>query len=422
MLLKILSNHKHLITEGGWVFSGQLINALIQLAGIRIVTELLSADLFGEATLWLGIIVFMKSIAVQPFLNFQIRFYPEHLVNNSVLNFNRITFHTTIKLFYLSSIIFVVISLILMGLNIVRSNYSIILFLILYLFFDILRSFYINQLSAERKQRIVALWTIIESISVYLIIYLILSIYPSSQSYIISMASGVLLGLLVFKSINTLKNIKGNEPSIDKKFVLKEAVQFSAPFIYISILSWTMNLSSRYFIGFIDDVYLVGIFVAAFSVASRPFIMLSGVVTSFLRPILLQAFSQNDFHKVKIISKYWLLTISVIGTAMILILFFGSDLIANILLAKEYRENSSTLFLFIGLGYFGLALFQVFENFLLAEKRTKYILYANIVGTSIFVILSFILVRELSSVGAAIAVAVSFSIQAFTAFYLYKYK
>ena len=107
---------------------------------------------------------------------------------------------------------------------------------------------------------------------------------------------------------------------------------------------------------------------------------------------------------------------------MILILYFGSDVIANTLLAKGYRENSSILFLFIGLGYFGLALFQVFENFLLAKKRTKYILYANIVGTSIFVILSFTLVRELSSIGAAIAVGSSFLIQAFSVFYLYKYK
>lgn len=421
-MLKLLKNHRHLLTEGGWVFSGQIINAFIQLAGIRIVTEYLSADTLGEATMWLGIIVLLKSIAIQPFLNYQIRFYPENLVSHSISSFNKITFKITLKLFYLSSGVFTVVSLVLISFDILKSDQIIILSLVLYFFFDVLKSFFINQLSAERKQRKVAIWTVFESLVIYLLIYIFARAYPSSESYIISMAAGISFGLLLFKGSFAIKKDISKEVEIDKTFLLKGAFQFSGPFLVIALLSWFMNLSSRYFIGFIDNTYQAGLFVAAFSIASRPFTMLSGVITGFLRPILLQAFSQNDFQKIKIISKYWIYSILILGFAMILILFFGSELLSNILLAKEYRQSSSVLFLFIGLGYFALAMFQVFENFLLAEKRTKDILYANILGAIIFTISSLILVQEYSSLGAAISISVSFSIQFLAVFYFYKYK
>ena len=421
-MLKFLTNNKHLISEGSWVFTGQFINAIVLLFGIRIITEFLSADMLGEATLWLGIVVLLKNVFIQPFLNYQLRYYPENQINQTLRSFNQITFNITLILFISGSLVFAIISLFLLHLEVLNVEYLFLLILVLYFFFDILRSFFLIQLSAERKQRRIALWTIFESITVYFIIYLILSNSPSVSNYVVSMTVGILIGIISFK--NYTKRIKNEyqEINLNWKLTLRKALNFSTPLIPIAVLSWIMNLSSRYFIGFIDNLYEAGLFVAAFSISSRPFTMLSGVIGGFLRPILFQAHSNENKQKSELVKKYWLSAVSVLGTAMVLILFFGSDLIANILLAKEYRQTSSLLFLFIGLGYFALAMFQVFENFLLAEKRTKDILYANIFGVIIFIVFSLVLVKEYSSLGAAIAIAVSFVFQFLAAFYFYKYK
>lgn len=78
------------------------------------------------------------------------------------------------------------------------------------------------------------------------------------------------------------------------------------------------------------------------------------------------------------------------------------------------RSNFEIKFSFIGLGYFMLSIYQVFENFLLAYKKTKEILYTSIVGTIVFIISNLILVNYFSSSGAAISVFISFTIQLIT--------
>lgn len=419
--LNFIFNHKNIIKEGGWVLSGQVINAGINLATLRIITEFLPASVLGEATMWLGITILLKSIFIQPILNYQIRFYPEYQLENKITDFNAVTLKIILSLFSVSGMLFFIISVILFNLDFIKADYLLLLLIVFYSFLDNIKSFFINQYSAERRQNKYALWVMFEPIAILLITYLIISRYPFTNSYIASMSLGIFLGIIIFRDYtnNKLKNLKHNDLKVSQLF--KQAIKFSLPFVTIAILSWIMNLSSRYFIGFTDSPYEAGIFVASFSIASRPFIMVSGVATSFFRPILLQATSKNDISKISLVLKFWLITVVSGGTLLIIMFIFGGNLIANILLAPEYRKNSEILFLLIGLGYFGLAMFQVFENFLFAQKRTKEILYSNIVGTFIFVISSLILVKYFLSIGAATSVTIAFIFQLLSVIYFFRF-
>jgi O-antigen/teichoic acid export membrane protein len=420
-LLNFIFTNKNVIKEGSWVLSGQIINAVINLATLRIITNFLPANVLGEATMWLGITVLLKSIFIQPILNYQIRFYPEYQIENKITDFNAVTLKIILLLFAVSGLLFFIISLVLLDFNIIKADYLLLLIIVSYSFLDIIKSFYINQYTAERRQNRYALWIIFEALIILLITYMVISRYPTTNSYIASMSLGIFLGIIFFRDYpnNKLKYIKKTKLKVS--LIFKQATNFSLPFVTIAILSWIMNLSSRYFIGFTDSTYEAGLFVASFSIASRPFIMVSGVATSFFRPILLQATSKNDMSKISLVLKFWLITIVSGGTLLIIMFIFGSNLIANILLAPEYRKNSIILFLLIGLGYFGLAMFQVFENFLFAQKRTKEILYSNIVGTFIFIISSLILVKYFLSIGAAIAVAIAFIFQLLSVIYFFKF-
>jgi O-antigen/teichoic acid export membrane protein len=190
----------------------------------------------------------------------------------------------------------------------------------------------------------------------------------------------------------------------------------------MAILSWIMNLSSRYFIGIIGSTFEAGIFVAAFSIASRPFNMLSGIATNFFRPVLFEATSKGEIIKIKLVFKLWLLTILMAGILLMGIFIFGGKFIADLLLSAEYRSNVSILFFFIGLGYFILAIYQIFENFLFAFKKTKETLYSSIIGTIVFIVCNLLLVTYYSSTGAAISVSIAFGLQLITIIYFYKLK
>lgn len=406
-----IKSHKNILKEGSWVLTGQIIVALINLAGIRIVTEFLSADTLGEATMWLGISVLLKNIFISPFLNYQIRFYPEYLQKKNILDFNAITFKILMRLFAFSSVFLIIITIILSLTNILKAEYIILIVLTIYFLMDTLKSYFINQYQAERKQKTYALWVIFESIIIYAIIYVIIKNFPFTESYIAAMSLGILFGIILFRdaTLNQFKNLK---PSYLKTSeIISEAKKFSLPFIPMAILSWIMNLSSRYFIGIIGNTFEAGIFVAAFSIASRPFIMLSGIATNFFRPVLFEATSIEADSKVRIIFNYWLLTILVFGIILICIFAFGSNYISEFLLSPEYRKNIASLFLYIGLGYFFLAIYQIFENFLFAFKKTKVILYSSIFGTIVFIVSNILLVTNYSSTGAAISVSIAFGLQ-----------
>lgn len=407
----LLKTHKKIIFEGGWVLTGQIVVALVNLIGIRIVTEFLPAQTLGIATMWLGISVLLKNIFIIPFLNYQIRFYPEYILKKNIIDFNRITLRVILKLSIFSSSLFLLTTTILISLKLLYSEYLILFVVILFFLSDTLKSFYINQYQAERKQKKYAQWLIFEALLIYTLIFLVISNYPSEESYLLSMTIGIFLGIFFFRDYRINNNQTNDSAQLSSKEIINESKKFALPFIPMAFPSWIMNLSSRYFIGFIGSTYEVGIFVAAFSIASRPFIMLSGIVTVFLRPILFEAFSKEQSNKIKIILKSWILSVLILGTLTLSVFIFGNKLIAEFFLASEYRSNTLELFFFIGLGYFLLAIYQIFENFLFAMKKSKQILYSSIIGTFTFLITNFLLVTYYSTTGAAISITISFAVQ-----------
>lgn len=419
LINQLFSNHK-LLKEGGWVVTGQIITAVIQLIGLRIITEFLPVDSFGQATLWLGIIVLIKSLFMQPVFNYQIRYYTDFFYRNEEASFRSFTLKIISGLSLLSSIIFILISLLLIYLEIINDSVILIFLVTAYFLVEVFKSYQLNQLSAKREQKVYSLWIITEAIATYSLVYLLIFLYPTTETYIIALGSGILISILIFANVNRkIKTLESNN-NIDFKKEIRTVLKYSSPFILIAILSWIMNLSSRYFLGIYSSTYEAGLFVAAFSIASRPFTMLSGVVTSFLRPILFQAQSMNNEEKVKIIERSWLYLIAACGLVFLIILVAGNEIITSLLLAKEYRSSTFQLFLFIGIGYFGLATFQVFENFLLAKKKSKEIMYANIVGTITFIVSNILLVEYYTLIGASISVSISFLIQLLVIILLFK--
>lgn len=407
-LYSFIFSKKKILAEGSYVLSGQIIVAIVNIAGIRIVTEFLSPKIFGEATLWVGIAILLKNVIVSPFLNYQIRFYPEYRSQNKGLIYNSIAFKVLLILIICSSVLLISSTSILMMNNFIQRNFLILFLTVIYFSLDSIRSFGINILQAERRQKEFALYSILESIIAYSSVFLLLTYRPKAESYIASFIIAILLILILMKvyiPINIKFTFKTDE---NINLLINEAYKFAFPLIPVAVLSWIMNLSNRYIIEILGNTADVGIFIASFSIASRPFIMISGIATNFFRPILIEILSSNQIDKSKIVFLTWLLTVLISGIFLMLLFILGSKILADVFLSNDYRAEATKLFIFIASGYFFLAIYQVFENFLFATKNTKIILKISIISTVVFITSNFVLISIYSTLGASLSISIGF--------------
>jgi O-antigen/teichoic acid export membrane protein len=417
----LLSNKTYLLKEGFWVFAGQALATVISLIALRIITELISPDIFGEATLWIGIIILLKNIFISPVSNYQLRYYPKFKTEQNLFYFNYIIYKYYRNSFLISSLIFVIIIYVLSISNIINIPLFFVPGLIIYYISDIMKSNYLNKLSAERKQFLFALWTIGDIILMYSFALIALLIEKSAGYYITGQAFGISLGVIIFIPF-IKKKLIGEERKIIKYEgdIFSEFKKYGLPFIPMAIIIWILSLGNRYILNSYNSLIEVGIFTAAFSISSRPFLFFSGVIGNFFRPILFQAESENNKTKTNKVIKIWLVITSVLSVLVFLVFFLVGDAIAGILLAEEYHSNISKLFITIGLGYLFFSIFQVIENIMFSYEKSRLVLYCHITAVVTFFVANIILIEQFGIIGAGFAVGIVYLIQLLSGIFFLK--
>ena len=84
MLLLQAKRSRRLIKEGSWIVLGQLMMIAGSLVGVRLLTELLSPDAYGQLALGMTIATLVNQIVLGPLGGGIIRFYA-HAVESSDL-------------------------------------------------------------------------------------------------------------------------------------------------------------------------------------------------------------------------------------------------------------------------------------------------------------------------------------------------
>lgn len=410
---KYLERYKHLIKEGAWVITNQVFTAIIGLFGLRIITELLDAKYLGIATLWLGITFLVRNIFISPISLAQARFHPEYLYQNNIRFFNNVIKNIYSKKLIITLILFVLISITYTS-YIKQTDYSsIILILIFYLLIDTVKNYKLNQIIAERKQSYAAKWNIVEIVITYLLLLILLSISANTVNYLAGQTIAIIIATIVFGYIFFPLSDKNNyKCSLDNcESIIKDIKKYSTPFIPIAILSWITNLGDRYLIGSYLSTSEVGIYAAAYSISSRAFIIPSGIISGFLKPILFQAESIKDTNKAKLIFKLWIILVMTICSILLCVFYIWGDLIASVFLARVYRNTAPQLFLWIGFGYSFQSISQSLENRLYSHFQSSKILIPTIIGAGSNIMLNFLLLPRIGIIGAAISTAASMLLQ-----------
>jgi O-antigen/teichoic acid export membrane protein len=399
---------RRLFKDGVWVSVGQLGSAAGTLLGIRILTEYAAPDLFGAATLIVGIVALVLGTLISPVLQAVLKFYPEYsdgrvselrvtvhdvLMKRGVIFLGFVALVTPVCVFYF------------------HIEVSLILLCSLLLIVDSMRSFEMVLLNAARKHLPYALLSIGEAWGRPVAAAFAVYIFGADVKFIL-MGYVIVSGSILLCFYFVVK--PGFAPSVgatpDNIRSLKSQLhRYSLPLVPMSALGWMNGVGDRYLIGALLGLEQAGIYSAVYGLMSRPFLISSGIVELTLRPLYNKYVSQGKDKEARALLKKWLLSVVLITCAGFIALAFLDDLLINILLAEKYRSGV-TLMLWIAAGYVFLALSDVFVKVCYAYGYTRRILVIQVVGAVLSMVSAVVGIKLYGLVGAAMAVPAYFGV------------
>ncbi len=393
-----------------WITIGQIASALGFLTGMRILTQYVSPGIMGTVSLLTGVAALVTTTFFTPFLEAALRFYPDasragqvrllrETINAFLLKTAKLLFPalavTVLFLFlaYRKKITFLVALASLCGLLTV----------------DLVKTKERNFLNASRRQKTLAAWLAMDAWARFLAATATVLVFGSSAGTVLSgYFAGSLMVLICFYK-------KAGHPHASDRGAGDEALyagirRYALPIIPMAMVGWITSLSDRYVIGALTGLEQVGIYWAAYGLASRPFLMAGGIIEQTLRPVYFNAVSSSDKVEEK---KAFLAMLSITVFAcfcLVAIITMMRVEIAGLLLDKKYRSGVE-LMPWIALGYAFLVISYVFEKICYAYKKTKAVSLVQTAGAVASLCIGIPLIYYYGVRGASIAVPIYFGFQ-----------
>lgn len=406
-----LLKQKRFLGDAFWALSGQVVSALALLLGTRILTELVTPDIFGQVALLNGFVALGVAVFSYPFICAGMRMIPECRNQQERAALHKAVFSLTAR-----STAIAMACLILGGaLYCYVNDHEIGLFALtgLLLAVTVRRELGVQLLIGERKQRGASLWQ--ASDSVLRPVFAIGLVWGVGQN-----PGAILLGY-IFASVvsNTLWSIvqagKGeahyrNQTLLAAQFKRNVWV-YALPLIPMELIFWINGLGDRYVIGYMLTAADVGLYAASYTIINEAFNRSAMVLLRTFQPAYFQSFSAGKSREAFSVLRLWLACVLGFGIIGILLVMVCKGWVATLLLAKSY-QSAVILMPAIALGSALNALGTVLAQPLLAKKRTKSLLKGRICGALVAAISLPLLVHVYGLPGAAMANPVYFGIEA----------
>lgn len=421
VIRSIFRKGRRFFIAGGWVATGQVLSALGAMATIRIMTDLLTPDSFGRLTLLVGSAALALGISATPQIQAMIRFYPEAARGGYIVYLRRIVARPI-------SILVALVALALSAIWMLATPwlggpwFTGVLIAML-LIFDVARSFEVSLFNAARRQRAAAMIYTADAWSRPIMAVAAILVFGADvNSALIGYVMGSALVVAVMRTAMRLEgrtfDAAHRTADYDRELVLPSAIRrYAAPLLPLGALGWLSGLGDRYLIAGLLNLHDAGLYAAAYSLASRPFLMLSGIVELTMRPVLQNAIAAGDASLIARAKTIWLSAI--FGGALLGVLAFVlmKEWVSAILLAPQYH-SATNIMPVIALGYALYNVATVYTRFCYAFDDTKAVSLITLSGVAAGFVVLFPAVGAYALAGAAAAVPTRFAIELAAAIFL----
>jgi len=402
-----MTDGRTLVSDGLWVGSLQIVAALGHLAGIRLLTELLPPRIFGEFGLWLGVIPLVIGTLGAPTMQALLRFYPEYSLSGSGMLVRRIASRQIIRLALWSLPLLAGAAAVVF----VREWGSLVSILLLaaLIVVELVRMQGGALLNSTRAHRAYGMWSVAEAWGRPVMAWWLISWVGAGVSELLAgyLLASLSVLMVMWRFVPRDADIK---TEMESTAVARQFWAYVLPLLPLGFLGWVSGTVDRYLIGILLSPAEVGLYVAIYGLASRPMLLLSGVLETTLRPVYQEAVVRKDYNFATTCIRRWVGMILACSAFALMFTWIAYDWLAALLLGEAYRSAASLMFWIVA-GYVPCLLYHVASRIMYAHGATSRILMAETAGAIAALVLGFVFINQAGLVGAALAVPVYFGVQ-----------
>ena len=404
-----LLKERHLFGDAFWALFGQLLSACALLAGTRLLTELVTPDVYGQVALLNGFVALGVTLFSYPFICAGMRLLPE--CRNQ---WERADLYAVVTRLTKCSTVLAINLLVLggvMGRYFLHSDFWLLMLAGILLVVTVRRELGIQLLIGERRQRRASLWQTTDSVLRPLLAVALVWWGDQKTECVLL---GYLLASLVSNSAwSFVQRSKGHEkkrPAITRHFKTEVWI-YALPLIPMELIFWVNGLGDRYVIGYLMTAAEVGLYAAIYTIINEAFNRSAMVLLRIFQPAYFQLYSLNQTREAFKILWIWIASVFALGIIGVLLLLVTGDWLVSWILAKSYH-SAAALMPAIAFGCALHALGTVVSQPLLAKKKTRLLLLGRLCGAVTAAISIPLMVDSYGLPGAAMANPVYFGVEA----------
>jgi O-antigen/teichoic acid export membrane protein len=394
-----------------WVGLGQAVAALAGLVGIRLLTSFVPPAVYGEVVLLLGIAALGTNLFCGPFQQAVLRFYPQAREAGRVGALRRQAGRVLAAAALL-------LGSVLLAAGAARSAVASFAAVAALVAVDTWRTFESGLLNGERRQRDYMVRTGLDAWGRWLVAAGLAWFLGATAFHVLG---GMLLGSGLANLLLSRRVVRGE--AADGAGEAWAAswrgpfFRYALPLVPLAALNWVFSMGDRYVLAAWWDMATAGVYVAAYGLASQPFIALNAVIHSTLRPVLYDAVARGDAVKERRTLRVWVgVVVGSMGLGWLALALLARPVCA-LLLGARYQGAAALVPVIAG-AYALQAVQQTFEIMLYAHGGTGRLTALQAVAAAVSLVLYVVLIPEGGARGAALATLWTFVITTTVAFFL----
>jgi O-antigen/teichoic acid export membrane protein len=387
----------------------QALAALGQIIGVRLLTEALSPAVFGEVILVVGMSMLATSVLVNPTMQALLRYYPEYAQTGDASPVVRTALRRIIR----TSAYALPLSVPLAIVGVVAGwiSVGVLVLLLILTAVDGMRLLRATVMNASSQHHRYGIWQVGEAWGRPLLAYGA-TIWWGGRAEVV-------LAVFIVTSL-ALYGVMGHSPAsrstaihsrdLNEDDLLRKFQTYGWPLIPLGLVGWISGMADRYMIGGMLSAENVGMYAAAYGLASRPLLMLSSMAETAVRPLYYSAVARRDISAERKYLMTWFAVVSTAGIAVCLLFALFHEEVAALLLGPRFREGSY-LMPWIAGGYGLLALYHISARVCLGNDAPQAVTVTETAGAILAVVIGFVFIQAYGLWGAAVAVPIYYGVQ-----------
>ncbi|QOJ33616.1 MAG: lipopolysaccharide biosynthesis protein [Nitrospira sp.] len=396
--------------DGVWVAAGQLVAALGVLVGVRLQTEVIPPDVYGQVALYSGVSTLILSVTCVPYWRGASLFWGEAVSQGLEEHFSLFVRRLVTRHLKIAATVVLLAGV--FYASMAGDSQLAIFMLVFLLTIDTARSIEMAFLNAQREQRRYAIWNISEAwIRPLSAVFAVTFLGPRTEVVLGAYAVGSAATFAILKKRGSQTRYLRSEFSSEKaQDIQKHFWAYAHPLMPQGIVGWLSALADRYILANLVGLYEAGIYSAVHGLISRPFLMAQSLTELTIRPLYFQAVATEQSDKTKFYLYRWVLFNSAVGALLVIFCILSSDLLVQYLLGPAYAQSVS-LIPYLAIGHLLLIIGYGLNGYLYAYKYTRHILAFDLLGALLALTISPILIATQGLQGAAVSCVVVYGIR-----------